>query len=202
MAKNVLGIDDHYIRCPKNQWGGTDLNNPDLVNPWIDIQEIVNPTKVIEIGMWAGHASLVMMTVFKNLESLVSYDISEVSETNARQIKKFWPQHTFYKEPIWGNEHRHDDVDLVFVDGNHTGLYPQMDIESCIKMKTRYIVVDNIESPDVRKAVRNYYKFYDIKYEPKYYFYNNVKYSASLKTTLDTPGIMGLFKLEGNYDNL
>ena len=201
MAKNILNIDDHYIRYPKDAWGGTDLNNPDLVNPWINIQEIVNPTKVIEIGMWAGHASLVMMTVFKNLESLVSYDISEVSETNARQIKKFWPQHTFYKEPIWGNEHRHDAVDLVFVDGNHTGLYPQMDIESCIKMKTRYIVVDNIESPDVRKAVRNYYKFYDIKYEPKYYFYNNIKYSASLKATLDTPGIMGLFKLEGNYDN-
>lgn len=202
MAKNILEIDDHYLRCPKNEWGGTDLNNPDMVRPWVDIQKIINPKNVIEIGMWAGHASLVMMTVFENLKSLVSYDISRVSQTNARQIKKFWPQHTFYKEPIWGNEHRHSDVDLVFVDGNHTGLYPQMDIESCIKMKTRYILVDNIEAPDVRNAVRNYYKFYDLKYEPKYYFYNNVKYSARLKTTLDSPGIMGLFKLEGNYDNL
>mgnify|MGYP006897337823 CR=1 FL=1 len=66
--------------------------------------------------MWAGHASLVIMNVFKNLESLVSYDPSEVSERNARQIKKYYPQHTFHKEAIWGNEHRHTDIDLIFVE--------------------------------------------------------------------------------------
>ena len=199
---NILGIDDHYINCPNDQWGGTDLTNPDMVNPWIDMQKIINPKKVIEIGMWAGHASLIMMTVFKNLESLVSYDPSNVSKTNARQIKKFWPQHTFYQEPIWGNEHRHTDIGLVFIDGNHTGLYPRMDIESCIKMKTRYIIVDNIETPDVRKAVRDDFKLYDLKFKPKYYFYSNIKYSSRQKRLLDSPGIMGLFKLEGNYDYL
>ena len=71
MAKNILGIDDHYLRYPKDEWGWTDLNNPDMVNPWIDINKIINPKKVIEIGMFAGHASLIMMTVFKNLEYLV-----------------------------------------------------------------------------------------------------------------------------------
>jgi hypothetical protein len=101
MASNILGIDDHYLRWPKNTWGGTDLNNPDMINPWLEIQDIVNPRKVVEIGMFAGHASLVMMNVFKNLESLVSYDPSNVSEANARQIKKYYPQFEFYKEPLW-----------------------------------------------------------------------------------------------------
>jgi len=27
MEKNLLNIDDHYLRYPKDQWGGTDLNN-------------------------------------------------------------------------------------------------------------------------------------------------------------------------------
>lgn len=201
MAKNLLNIDDHYLTFPKDSWGGTDLTNPDMVNPWIEIQELINPKRVIEIGMWAGHASLVMMTVFKNLESLTSYDPSNTSKINARQIKKFWPQHTFYQQPIWGKEHRHDDIDLIFVDGMHVGDSPTRDLSSCMKIKPRYILMDNLEMVDVRKAARNTYRLYDKKYEPKYFFYVNEKYSSEQNYTMISPGMMGLFKMEGNYDN-
>lgn len=199
---NILGIDDHYLRFPKDKWGGTDLNNPDMINPWIDIQNIVNPKKVIEIGMWAGHASLVMMTVFKNLQSLVSYDPSDVSRDNARQIKKFWPQHTFYQEPIWENERRHTNIDLIFVDGKHIEDFPSKDLNSCMKIKPRYIIMDNLEMDAVRKAARNRWKLYDVKYQPKYYFYSNTKWSGQQNYLMRSPGIMGLFKMEGQYDNL
>lgn len=202
MAKNLLSIDDHYIKYPKDQWGGTDLNNPDMINPWIEMQEIINPKKVIEIGMWAGHASLVMMTVFKNLESLVSYDPSDVSKINARQIKKYWSQHTFYQEPIWQNEDRHTDIDLIFVDGMHVGEAPTKDLESCMKIKPRYIVMDNLEIIDVRNAARNRFGLYDIRYDPKYFFYTNTKWAKSVKSNITSPGIMGLFKMEGNYDSV
>ena len=201
MASNILEIDDHYIVYPKDSWGGTDLNNPDMINPWIKMQQIINPKKVIEIGMWAGHASLVMMTVFKNLESLVSYDPDSVSASNAKQIKKYWPQHTFYKEAIWGKEHRHHNIDLIFVDGQHTGDNPRKDLKSCMIIKPRYIIVDNLEMIDVRNAVRNKFKLYDVKYNPKYYFYDNTKYSSEQKYMMKSPGIMGLFKMEGTYDN-
>lgn len=199
MANNILNIDDHYLKYPTDQWGGTDLNNPDMINPWIEMQEFINPKKVIEIGMWAGHASLVMMTVFKNLESLVSYDPHPVSELNARQIKKFWPQHTYYQEPIWGNEHRHEDIDLIFVDGQHTRDNPTKDLQSCMKIKPRYIIMDNLEMVDVRHAARNVFRLYDTKYDPKYFFYSNEKYSSEQKYTMRSPGIMGLFKVEGTY---
>lgn len=200
MAKNILNIDDHYLHWPKDSWGGTDLNNPDMVNPWLEIHEIVNPKKVIEIGMFAGHASLLMMNVFKNLESLVSYDPSEVSESNHRQIKKYYPQHTFYREAIWENEDRHTDIDLIFVDGAHDGPAPYRDFRSCMKIKPRYILADNIEKPDVRKATKLHHSLWDVKYEPKYWFYVNNKYSTVKKCEMSSPGIMGLFKMEGNYD--
>ena len=202
MTKNILGIDDHYLRYPTNQWGGTDLNNEDMINAWLEIQEIVNPKKVIEIGMWAGHASLVMMTVFKNLNSLVSYDPGVVSKNNARQIKKFWPQHTFYQEPIWGKEDRHADIDLIFVDGRHDGDSPRRDLNSCMKIKPKYILVDNLELWDVRVVTKQTYKLWDVKYNPKYYFYTNEKYSSQWEYYARSPGIMGLFKMEGNYDTM
>ena len=200
MAKNILNIDDHYLRYPLDEWGGTDLNNPDMVNPWIEIQEMVNPVNVVEIGMWAGHSSLLMMTVFKNLKSLVSYDISKVSQTNARQIKKHWPQHTFYKQPIWGNEHRHTNIDLIFVDGHHLKDTPTKDLTSCMKIKPRYILMDNIEMDAVRRGARNTYKLYDPKHDPKYFFYTNEKYSSNQGYTMISPGIMGLYKMEGTYE--
>jgi len=200
-VKNLLDIDDHYLHFPKDQWGWTDLNNPDMVNPWIEIQEIVNPKKVIEIGMFAGHSSLLMMTVFKNLQSLVSYDPHDVSEINSRQIKKYWPQHSYYKEAIWGNEGRHSDIDLIFVDGSHTFPAPSNDLDSCMKIKPRYIVVDNLEIQDVRWAVKIDHNLFSLKYEPMYWFYSNIKYSTMKKCELKSPGVMGLFKMEGNYES-
>ena len=199
--KNLLDIDDHYLHYPANQWGFTDLNNPDMVNPWIEIQEIVNPKKVIEIGMWAGHSTLLMMTVFKNLQSLVSYDPDPVSESNARQIKKYWPQHTYYKEAIWKNEDRHSDIDLIFVDGCHYHDWVKKDLTACMKIKPRYIVIDNLELPDVGDMVLCGYTLYSLKYEPMYWFYTNIKYSSTKECELKSPGIMGLFKMEGNYES-
>ena len=201
MASNILGIDDHYLHWPKDSWGGTDLNNKDMVDAWLEIQKIVNPKRVIEIGMFAGHGSLLMMNVFKNLVSLESYDPSNVSAKNARQIRKFYTQHTFYKEPIWDKEYRHKDIDLIFVDGMHDGEAPFRDFNSCMKIRPRYILADNIERVDVRRATKVKNKMWGKRYEPKYWFYTNTKYSTLMKEDITSPGIMGLFKMEGNYDN-
>lgn len=202
MANNLLNIDDHYLKYPKDRWGGTDLNNPDMVNPWLEIQDIVNPKNVVEIGMWAGHSALLMMNVFKNLESLCSYDPHIVSQKNAKQIKKYYPQFTFYNEPIWNNEYRHKNIDIVFVDGDHGNLRPSRDLISTMKIKPRYIVVDNIEHHDVRQATKMLYNLWSLDYDPKFYFYTNVKYTGSVQSMVKAPSIMGLFKMENKYDTI
>ncbi len=208
MVSNILGIDDHYLTWPKDTWGYTDLNNPDMVNAWLEIQEIVNPKKVIEIGMFAGHSSLLMMHVFENLKSLYSYDPSDTSALNYRQIKKYYPQHVFFNEPIWGKEYRHIDIDLIFVDGMHIEKYPIYDVESCLKIRPRYILMDNLEATAVKRATMSsnnhkipLFSLYNVKFKPKYWFYTNTKYSHAMKCNITSPGIMGLFKMEGNYDN-
>jgi hypothetical protein len=195
-----MKIDDHYLKFPKDGWGHTDVNNEDMVNAFKVVNEIVRPKNVIEIGMFAGHGTLLMFNIFDQIESITSYDPSDVSAQNARQIRKYH-NHTFYKEPIWGNEHRHSNVDLVFVDGNHTGNAPSKDMKSASIIKPRYVLVDNIEHDAVRITTKREYKLWDVKYDPQYYFYTNEKYSSVTQRVLRSPGIMGLFKMEGNYEH-
>lgn len=145
MKNNILGIDDHYIQYPKDAWGHTDLNNPDMIKCFQDVADIVNPMNVIEIGMFAGHSTLVMMNVFKNLNRIDSYDPSVVSALNARQIKKFYPQFNFYQSAIQGNEHMYIgmDIDLVYIDGHHLHPSPTLDTLSALKINPKYILYDN-----------------------------------------------------------
>ena len=63
MVSNILNIDDHYLRFPKEGWGWTDLNNKDLIESFQRVNEIVRPKNVIEIGMFAGHATLLMLSL-------------------------------------------------------------------------------------------------------------------------------------------
>lgn len=203
MAKNILGIDDHYLRYPKDEWGWTDLNNPDMVNPWIDINKIINPKKVIEIGMFAGHASLIMMTVFKNLEYLVSYDPDPISRINAKQIKKYWPMHYHEPKPIWDDwkKFEDDEIDFIFVDGNHNKISVTRDLEACMKIRPNYLVLDNIEQPDVRRIAKLKFGLFGKRHDPKYYFYTNEKWSSTTEEWCVSPGIMGLFRMKGTYDD-
>tara|TARA_R110001592_G_scaffold358832_3_gene664293 strand:+ start:1425 stop:2114 length:690 start_codon:yes stop_codon:yes gene_type:complete len=200
MASNILNIDDHYLHFPKEGWGWTDLNNKDLIEGFQRVNEIVRPKNVIEIGMFAGHATLLMFHVFNEIQSITSYDPIKVAQTNHRQIKKYY-NHIYYPDVIWNNESRHKDIDLIFVDGNHIDEAPVKDLKSCIKIRPRYILVDNIEQPSVRGATKRHFKLWDTRFEPEYFFYTNIKYAKSVKANLKSPGIMGLFKMEGNYDN-
>lgn len=81
-----MKIDDDYLQFPKNSWGHTDVNNEDMVDAFKAVNDIVRPKNVIEIGMFAGHGTLLMFNIFDQIKSIISYDPSEVSEQNARQI--------------------------------------------------------------------------------------------------------------------
>ena len=184
---------------PKDQWGWTDPDNEDLVKAFVDVDRIVQPKKIVEIGMFAGHSTLLMFKKFQHLEKIWSYDLSETSRLNAKQIQKHYNL-VYNNRVIWNDEHKYalENIDLVFVDGNHIDPDPRHDIRSAIKIRPRYILIDNIEQPGVRIASKLDHKLWDIKYKPKYYFYTNQKYSSVTKRELLSPGIMGLFCME-NY---
>lgn len=190
MTNNILGIDDHYINYPSNAWGHTDLNNVDMIKCFTEVADSVNPVNVIEIGMFAGHSTLVMLNAFKNIKRLDSYDPSPVSAANARQIKKFYPQFNFYQSPLQNNEHLYSntDIDLIYVDGAHLHPGPMLDTISTLKINPRYALYDNLEHADVKKEF-NKHGFFEQQCDPKFWFYVNTHKGKT------KPGIFALVKI-------
>lgn len=193
---NISGIDSSFLEHREDRWGYTNVHDLQVIDNFMRIGDIVYPKKIVEIGMYAGHADILMMHLYHQLESFVAYDPHEVSIENAPKIKERYPVHQHYAEPIWGNEHRHTDIDMVFVDGNHSAECVDKDLKSTFLIKPRYILVDNIESPAVRQFTKQKFKLWDVKHNPQYFFYTNDKPTLSTNTVMRSPGIMGLFKME------
>lgn len=193
---HISGIDTSFLEFREDRWGYTNVHDLQVIDNFMTIGEIVYPKKIVEIGMYAGHADILMMHLYHQLESFVAYDPHEVSVANAPKIKERYPIHQHYAEPIWGNEHRHTDVDLVFVDGKHDSESVDKDLKSTWKIKPRYILVDNIETPAVRIMTKQKFKLWDVKHNPQYFFYTNEKLTLSTNTVMRSPGILGLFKME------
>ena len=61
---------------------------------------------------------------------------------------------------------------MVFIDGNHSGDVPYHDIELALSFNPKVIMMDNVELPDVQRAVKKAGLF-DLIYDPDYFYYTN-----------------------------
>lgn len=200
----MKNIPTDFLYVPDNSWGHIDTDDENMHDIFSEINKLVSPKNVIEIGMFAGHSTLLMMNIFDKLNSITSYDISEVSTENHNRIVERYPIHKFKQMPIWGDENSHQNIDLVFIDGDHDYDPVMQDTISAIKIKPRYILYDNLTSPGVRKATKEIFAntnlplnirhngLWDKMFEPKYFFYIS-KYKTRI-----SPVVMGLFKLQSN----
>ena len=197
-------IDTSFLKYPKDQWGYTKTDDADMLAPFHYIADIVwpiyekdskGPKSVIEIGMFAGHSTVVMLELFKNLEYIRSYDPGRVSRQNAPIIQERYPQFEFVNKPARTKKGEFPvplpnmDIDLVFMDGFHEGIWPKIDMITTLDyIEPRYLLADNIEHDHVRKRFKKR-GLLDLECKPKYFFYTN-EHKGSL-----SPGIFGLFKL-------
>ena len=195
---NSNKFDVSYLKFPMDEWGYTDVNNPEMVAPFKHIAGHIDPVSVIEIGMWAGHSTIVMLELFKNMEYLRTYDPNPVSKNNSIEIKKRYLQWDYVPEHIrWHSEKMNFSfpvplpnrkIDLVFVDGNHTGDWPASDLDVVVNhIKPKYVLVDNFETQAVRMAVKKK-GLLKPEFNPVYFFYTNL-HKGNI-----TPGIMGLYE--------
>lgn len=184
-------IDYHYLQVPTHMWGYTDLSNADMTQAFVDVQSIVNPKRVIEIGMFAGHSTILMLNLFKDLQQLYSYDPIDVSAVNAKQISKYYNNWEFTQSGLKGHEYKHEKepIDLIFVDGGHKTPDVITDLKSCAKIKPKYILFDNVEHAGVRMAL-DHYKLFNESYNPQFWFYVN-RHKGQIK-----PGIFMLIDAE------
>lgn len=189
-------IDTSYLKLPdQDSWGYTNVDDSNIISAFTAVNDIVSPVNVLEIGMFAGHSTLLMLSLFKNIKTITSYDPSKVSLHSAPEILKRFPQFQFHNSPIWGHEddYVNSNIDLIYVDGDHQTPSVLKDIVSSFHILPRFILFDNVEHGGVSGALRRS-GLYNVKYNPKYFFYTNTFKNQH------KPGILMLIDLQNITD--
>jgi len=170
-------------------WGYLDPNNESVFNCWKQIFDIIKAPKTItEVGFFAGHSATTMMSLWPK-SKLTSYDPGSFARKAYHAVaSKF--EHQFKFIPYSLNEAANVPTvaDLLFIDGSHSYDKVVIDISYIDIIKPKYVVFDNIELQDVRRAFKEAgYMKKDMN--PKYFFY-----TCAHKGSI-APGIMALIKI-------
>jgi len=171
-------------------WGSLPLDET-VRNVFREVNEIVKPKRVVEVGMFVGHSTSMMFDHFDQLEILYSFDPNMVSYEAALGFKIYGNRFAFLNMPFESSHilNIDEDIDFVYIDGSHRQGIVRHDIEHALHFpKVKYILMDNLEHFGVQEALKKE-GMYDLKYEQKYWMYSAVHRKRH------KPGILGLFKL-------
>jgi len=177
----------HDPEVGKQGWGYLPYNDPDLLE-WFESVGYQNKIKtVFEIGTFAGYSATMFLEMFPFLEKITTIDPNLFSVKAGVALKEKYGDRVEFVNSSSGTYKDRDQVDLVYIDGNHQDPRPQKDIQMALQMKPRFIMMDNIELPDVRRAVKMN-NLFNLEHDPKYFYYTNEHRGRR------QPGIIGLFK--------
>ena len=116
------------------------------VKSFAEIYNIVQPSKVLEIGFNAGHSAYMSLTILPEVV-YNSVDIGRYSYTqvNADRLKDIFGKRFDYKE-INSQDIKAtsiEDCDLIFIDGDHSVKGIGSDLNLANDAKMSYILVDD-----------------------------------------------------------
>lgn len=136
---------------------------PEVTAMWQDIKVQTNFNSLLEIGFNVGHSAVYVMSLFP--DTIVdSVDINRDPRTQegADLVKaRYSSRFNFYtyntlqlKEDIDNGSFKFQNTyDLVFVDGGHEYSVAVNDIQMAKDLGVKYIVVDDTNMDDVKRAV-------------------------------------------------
>lgn len=146
-GKNNDGLDKFGTPIPYH-------SGPHILRHFRTTLEIVKPNTILEIGFNMGHSAAMLLELWKDIEELVSIDVSEKDETiNGSNILK--QIHNGRFQYFNRNSKRWNDVkeafvkldqpvfDLCFIDGGHEEEDVTKDIELCKELKIPFILGDD-----------------------------------------------------------
>lgn len=170
-------------------WGYLDPNNESVYNCWKQISEIIEAPKTItEVGFFAGHSATTMLSLWPECK-LTSYDPGSFARKAYNAVaNRFGFRFKFIPFSLDEAAKVPAVADLLFIDGSHAYDKVVIDISYIDIIKPKYVIFDNIELQDVRRAFKEAgYMKEDMN--PKYFFY-----TCTHKGSV-APGIMALIKL-------
>jgi len=152
-------------------------------------QERINPRHVLEIGYHMGHSTTYQLEIFKNAQVLSISPYNDLSgrKTGDRVDQSDRHRMAITLKEIYGNrwdwlpgrtKHLKDSLieyndqqkikfDFALVDGNHSEANATLDIQTCIDLGIRFMLIDNHELKTVQRAVKSFSEITPVK--PFYY---------------------------------
>lgn len=139
-------IFNHRNNLGKPTMGGTDWRFADIVAPaFREVLEIAKPTSILEIGFNAGGSALMFLSINRTVD-YHSVDLVRNPESQTyleKEFSRFW----FYKSDSRTIEPKQSFLfskyDMVFIDGDHTKEGVLSDIETALRFKPEYILLDD-----------------------------------------------------------
>ena len=187
---SFLPVPDENCHDPeigRQGWGYLPYNNPDLLEWFQRVGEHNKIKTVFEIGTFAGYSATIFLEMFPDLEKITTIDPNRFSPKAGAALKERYGDRVEFLNVSSGMYRDRTQVDLVYIDGNHKDPKPQEDLVMALEMRPRFIMMDNVELPDVRHAIKKY-GLMDIEFDPQYFYYTNEHRGRR------APGIIGLFK--------
>ena len=149
------------------------------------VKNNVNPRKMLEIGFYKGHSTSYWAQTLPDCEIYSCgpphtkfLQFAPIVKHKYSNVKDIWP----YASPqIWqelfvlngstrrrkGQHQTHTHFDFVFIDGQHLFGNVILDITLAVDiLKTKWVMFDNHETPDVRKAIQHHGKLKLVKTWP------------------------------------
>ena len=175
----------------KQGWGYLPYENPDLLDWFHQIGSNHKIKTVLEIGTFAGYSATIFLELFPYLEKITTIDPNPFSVKAGAALKEKYGDKVEFIHCGSGQFNKQisedDTYDLVYIDGDHISPKPWDDIFMAKKLNPRFILMDNVELPDVRKACKAH-SIFDLKHDPQYFYYTAEHRGRR------SPGIIGLFK--------
>ena len=132
------GYDSSGVRIP---WG----SGPHNVPAYREIVEIVRPKKIFEIGFNIGYGAGLWLNLCDC--TLTSIDISNKTETRVAALilgDQFPDKFKFLNIDSRNiRNHDFDSFDMAFIDGDHTEDGATNDIQLCLDMGIKWLVMDD-----------------------------------------------------------
>ena len=158
---NMIFIDTSFLQVPEPEKPGEKSNG----NGW----GYMNPHDPHMVG-------------------ITSLDPGRNSRNNGPAIKERYPHFTHLAMKIHECAPTHS-FDFIFIDGRHEYGAVVRDIEHSLKVDPTYMLFDNVELEDVRRAIKEF-GYFDKARNPKYFFYIN-EHKGKVQ-----PGILQLVKVK------
>ena len=153
-----MEIDLSHLKPPRSDGWGFLPPSQEIFNIFKEVKQIAVPYKIMEIGFNAGHSTTYLLEIFP--ESEIHSIGPSPKHGNQNLIRGIYgDRFKFYQmttESLRDTGFK-EKFDLGFIDGHHAIEYASLDIDYCINyLNCDYVLIDNMERNDVKKAVHQY----------------------------------------------